>query len=118
VKKITRREEFDAVMAAGVCATTSHFALHAVTNSTPTPFRIGAVVPKRWAKRAVMRNSIRRQIYNIAKREAHAFSNMDLVIRLRKSFSDNEYISAASEKLKKDVRLQLEQLLAKSIKQT
>ena len=116
MKKITRREDFDVVMSAGVFATTSHFALHAHINNPPMPFRIGAVVPKRWAKRATTRNSIKRQIYNLAGRGPQAFANMDLVIRLRKTFPTNEYISATSRKLKTDVRMELEQLLAKPIK--
>ena len=66
MEKITQRKDFDAVMSAGVMANTVHFALHVNTNTAVTSFRIGAVVPKRWAKRAVTRNSIKRQIYNMA----------------------------------------------------
>jgi ribonuclease P protein component len=114
VKKITQREEFNAVMSAGVLATTPHFALHASKNHSTTRFRIGAVVPKRWAKRAVTRNSIKRQIYSMAQQCEQPFEQMDIVIRLRKAFAANDYISASSVKLKTDVRLELALLLKKS----
>lgn len=114
VTKITQRVDFDAVMSAGVIATTPHFALHANKKISSTAFRIGAVVPKRWAKRAVMRNSIKRQIYSMAQQCIQPFDHMDIVIRLRKPFVANEYISANSVKLKTDVRSELALLLKKS----
>jgi len=111
MEKITQRKDFDAVMSAGVMANTVHFALHANTNTAVTSFRIGAVVPKRWAKRAVTRNSIKRQIYNMAQSHQHIRSNLDVVIRLRKAFATSEYISATSAKLRSTVRFELAQLL-------
>ena len=97
-------------MAAGVAATTPHFALHQQT-SAKTP-RIGAVVPKRLAKRAVTRNTIKRQIYAAAfMRSPNATAAQ--VVRLRREFDRKLFISATSNMLKQAVREELQQLFAK-----
>ena len=112
MNKITQRADFDAVMAAGVVATTAHFALHLQKPVLIT--RIGAVVPKRWAKRAVTRNTIKRQIYALAtKLSPHA----DHVVRLRREFDRQFFVSATSNALRMAVRAELEQLFAKLEKQ-
>ena len=98
------------MMAAGVAATTPHFALHQQT-SAKTP-RIGAVVPKRLAKRAVTRNTIKRQIYAAAfMRSPNATAAQ--VVRLRREFDRKLFISATSNMLKQAVREELQQLFAK-----
>ena len=91
-------------MAGGIVSRTAHFALHRSTLDAPVQAPeaatgpglmkpkalfdvddvwMGAMVPKRWARRAVTRNAIKRQIYNV---------------------------SATSEILKQAVRAELEQL--------
>ena len=73
---------------------------------------VGAMVPKRWAKRAVTRNAIKRQIYNVC---ADAHTVLDLaayVIRLRTAFDRRLFTSATSDALKTAVRLELQQLFA------
>jgi ribonuclease P protein component len=71
---------------------------------------IGAVVPKRWAKRAVTRNGIRRQIYNVSESYASRLPASALVVRLRSDFARAEFPSAWSEALKSSVRRELLQL--------
>jgi ribonuclease P protein component len=79
---------------------------------------MGAMVPKRWAKRAVTRNAIKRQIYNVS-----ALAKPDLqtvfgfaahVVRLRAGFDKLAYPSATSDALKAVVRQELNQLFAKA----
>ena len=78
------RPQFQSVLAGSSVAKTTHFALHrnaldarAVQTppggaaDAPLLFKvadmwIGAMVPKRWAKRAVTRNAIKRQIYTVS----------------------------------------------------
>lgn len=108
MNKITQRADFDAVMSAGVVITTAHFALH-LQKSLLTS-RIGAVVPKRWAKRAVTRNAIKRQIYALS---AKLIPHTDHVVRLRREFDRKIYVSATSVALKLAVREELEQLFVK-----
>jgi ribonuclease P protein component len=72
------------------------------------------MVPKRWAKRAVTRNAIKRQIYSVS---ADFESNLPAaahVIRLRVGFDRKQFISASSELLMAAVRQELQQLLARA----
>ena len=110
--KITLRKDFDEVMATGVVSQTAHFALHLKT--TEFESRIGAVVPKRWAKKAVTRNAIRRQIYAQAQTSVVLQSPHDSVVRLRRAFDPAVFLSASSTQLKKTVRDELHQLFNKA----
>ena len=132
-------------MAGGTLARTPHFALHCValtaaeqprsglsgpdtaavqrkmqSRHAPPLFEktgvwMGAMVPKRWAKRAVTRNAIKRQIYS-----ASALAEIDLsdaahVVRLRAGFDIKTFPSATSDALKKAVCLELTQLFANAV---
>lgn len=112
VIRITQKTDFDAVMGAGIYASTAHFALHIKTPATHN--RIGAVVPKRWAKRAVTRNTIKRQIYALAAHRQWHPTTSDAVVRLRKTFDTQLFPSATSLALKSAVRTELQQLFDKA----
>ncbi len=71
---------------------------------------IGAMVPKRWARRAVTRNTIKRQIYAVSSHFAHRLPQAAHVVRLRAAFDRRHFISASSRLLKRAVREELEQL--------
>jgi len=116
LKKITNRNDFDAVMARGVYVSTEHFALH--LRGELIASRIGAVVPKRWAKKAVTRNLIKRQIYAIAIENTNGFACTDVVVRLKKTFPRTEYISACSIALKRAIRQELQQLINRATKES
>ena len=112
--KLTLRADFDAVMAAGVVAVTSHFALHQQNSGSKS--RIGAVVPKRWARKAVTRNLIKRQIYALGLQSwVTDLPDADRVIRLRKTFDTKHFISASSPNLQHAVRTELHQLMRHGI---
>ena len=72
---------------------------------------LGAMVPKRWAKRAVTRNAIKRQIYNVSAAPGVVLPMAAHIVRLRSGFDRKEFVSATSEKLMSAVRLELKQLL-------
>jgi ribonuclease P protein component len=99
VHKITQRADFDEVMGAGVAVNTAHFALH--QRSAADFSRIGAVVPKRLAKRAVTRNTIKRQIYSLAAQclpQANAADRwtVDLAYKSGRSSPDGERVNGRS----------------------
>lgn len=71
---------------------------------------MGAMVPKRWARRAVTRNTIKRQIYAVSHRFADRLPSAAHVVRLRAAFDRKQFISATSDELKATVRQELEQL--------
>lgn len=76
---------------------------------------IGAIVPKRWARRAVSRNLIKRQIYSIADHFESSLPHGAHVVRLRSAFDRAHFKSASSEELKKAVRTELEQLFERAM---
>lgn len=71
---------------------------------------LGAMVPKRWAKRAVTRNTIKRQIYNVSAAFAISLPPSAFVVRLRLGFEVALFASATSDALKLAVRSELFEL--------
>jgi ribonuclease P protein component len=126
VQRLKTRSQFQAVLAGGTLARTYHFALHCtgLNGSTDGPQAhfgvlfgtgdvwMGAMVPKRWAKRAVTRNAIKRQIYGIGADFESALPAAANVVRLRAAFDRKLFASASSDALKIAVRSELQQLFA------
>ena len=71
---------------------------------------LGVVVPKRWAKRAVTRNCIKRQAFQVGKDFEARLPHAAYVVRLRSGLDRTEFRSASSDYLKAAMRLELEQL--------
>ena len=69
-------------------------------------------MPKRWAKRAVTRNSIKRQIYNVSSEFESVLTVAAHVVRLRSGFDRSKFVSASSDALKTAVRGELVQLFS------
>jgi len=129
VQRLQTRPQFQAVLAGAIVARTTHFALHrnaldamnaqtlpSKTHATPDLFPVqdvwvGAMVPKRWAKRAVTRNAIKRQIYTVSADFSPRLSSTAWVVRLRRDFSRKEFASASSEALKQAVRSEVQALM-------
>ena len=118
-------------MAGGTVSRTAHFVLHRaavpVATDSPGPASsgrqalfavnepsIGAVLPKRWAKRAVTRNGIKRQIYTVSASFEQQLPQMAHVVRLRTAFARAQYPSAWSDALKASVRAELLQLFGQA----
>jgi ribonuclease P protein component len=76
---------------------------------------IGALIPKRWAKRAVTRNTIKRQIYNVSQSLQSELPAAAHVVRLRAGFDRARFISATSDVLKQAVRAELQELFARAV---
>ena len=126
MQRIRTRTQFQAAMAGAIVAKTPHFALHRLALPGPEHGRllfpvsdtwIGVVLPKRWAKRAVTRNSIRRQVYEASRLCADRLPPAALVVRLRSGFSREQFVSATSDALKRAVRAELQQLLGRVLLQ-
>lgn len=75
---------------------------------------LGAMVPKRWARRAVTRNLIKRQIYSIGAQHETALPAAAYLVRLRGGFERQQFRSAASDTLRTAVRAEVEQLFSKA----
>lgn len=76
------------------------------------PIWVGAVVPKRHARRAVTRSLVRREIYAAVARHRDALAPGLWIVRLRAPFDRSDFPSAASPALRRAVRAQLDALLA------
>ena len=129
MQRLKTRPQFQAALAGGTVSRTPHFALHRLSlsesvntaddlqfNTAQTPLFhpqavwLGAMVPKRWARRAVTRNTIKRQIYAISEQFEVRLPCAAHVVRLRSGFDRKQFISATSTLLKQAVRLELVQL--------
>ena len=141
VQRLQTRPQFQAAMAGGTVARTAHFALHRLVLDADSPAEpgsvlpdgqhtpqalfgvcgsgvpavwMGALVPKRWAKRAVTRNTIKRQIYNVSAGFEASLPQAAPVVRLRAEFSRKLFVSATSDALKCAVRDELHQLFSRA----
>ena len=76
------------------------------------------MVPKRWAKRAVTRNTIKRQIYAVSRDFEPVLQQAAHVVRLRAGFDKARYVSATSDALKSAVREELQQLFTRATAMT
>ena len=130
-------------MAGGTVSRTAHFALHRLALaasdlpvvSAPPSGRgsllleqgpqalfgvsgvwLGAMVPKRWARRAVTRNTIKRQIYAVGALFEARLPQAAHVVRLRTAFDRKQFVSASSDQLKQAVRAELLQLFGQAAK--
>jgi len=135
VQRLKTRAQFQAVLAGATISRTAHFALHRTGLDTPPqpaapgpessksqalfavmePW-VGALIPKRWAKRAVTRNAIKRQIYAVSSDLEPQLTQAAHVVRLRSAFDRAKFPSATSEALKQAVRSELQQLFARAAK--
>lgn len=72
---------------------------------------LGAVVPKRHARRSVTRTLLKRQIRAVVAGHAASLAQGLWVVRLRAPFDRARFVSAASDELKRAAREELEGLL-------
>lgn len=133
MQRLKTRPQFQAALSGGTVSRTPHFALHRLNlpeqklqaAQAPEPRALfqsqevwlGAMVPKRWARRAVTRNTIKRQIYAISSAFENRLPCAAHVVRLRSEFDRRLFISATSPMLKQAVRLELEQLFERAAQQ-
>ncbi len=146
MQRLKTRAQFQAVLAGETVARSEHFALHrsrlpygergvagnTASNVVETSVQciklqplfpvldlwIGAMVPKRWAKRAVTRNAIKRQIYTVSADFSPKQRQAAFVVRLRRDFSRKVYLSASSDLLMQAVRTELLTLMQEGSRQS
>jgi ribonuclease P protein component len=141
VQHLLHKSQFDAVLgtrsALSQTARTEHFFAHRLAFSEGTahlfkvvnrsadqsvdgvasvdaPVFVGVMSAKRFAKRAVTRNLIKRQIYALT--QETPLTPAAYAIRLRATFSRETYPSASSDALKRVVRAELQALLKVFVK--
>ncbi|RID97938.1 ribonuclease P protein component [Simplicispira hankyongi] len=133
MQRLKTRPQFQATLDGGTVARTPHFAMHRlVLAPTAVPLTpvdggvvakplivpgmvwLGAMVPKRWARRAVTRNAIKRQIFSVATSFEPQLPLAAHVVRLRAAFDRKVFVSASSDVLKSAVREELHTLFERA----
>jgi ribonuclease P protein component len=107
VQRIIKTDEFSSVFRLRPVQRTAHFVLYARSNEL-THARLGVVVAKRLAPRAVTRNTVKRmarELFRLAELPA-----MDFVVRLSASVNSRTG-AATSTALRKSLRQELTALL-------
>ncbi|WP_337877898.1 ribonuclease P protein component [Caldimonas sp.] len=138
--RLSRRADFERVLGAGasaIAARSPHFVLHHLPNTDELStgghpegalpvdvFRpaarellVGVVIPKRWARRAVTRNLLKRQMYAAFARHAPALPGGMWVVRLRAAFDRERFPSADSKALRRVVRSEVDALMQAAVRQ-
>lgn len=133
MQRLKTRSQFQAVLGGELVAKTSHFALHRVEFQVDAPNAsapsgaarcqlfpvdavwLGAMAPKRWAKRAVTRNAIKRQIYSVSASLTPHLPHAAFLVRLRREFMRKDYQSASSTALKEAARNELAVLMQSAL---
>ncbi|MBX9871690.1 MAG: ribonuclease P protein component [Burkholderiaceae bacterium] len=131
-QRLKTQSQFQALLASTPLARTEHFVMHRLDlqmgsePSVPSAARghpfpaaglwLGAMVPKRWARRAVTRNLIKRQIYSIGEQRLSLNADAAYLVRLRSGYDRQRFRSAASDLLRVAVRTEIEQLFDRSCK--
>ncbi len=131
-RRLQTQLQFQALRSSPPLARTEHFVLHRLVLpplaeqvpllgsalfSTMDPW-LGAATPKRWAKRAVTRNLIKRQIYSVGERHLSLPNSRAMgaayLVRLRAAYAREQFHSAASDALRQAVRTEIEKLFARA----
>jgi len=145
IGRIVRSIDFERVLSAPTRARTFHFAVHHLQGAPSLPRRrviqglstelstgrampaasvvddgqiwLGAVVPKRHARRAVTRTLLKRQIRAAVTRRPELPGGL-WVVRLRAPFAPQQFTSAASRALGQAARAELDVLLAEALRRS
>jgi ribonuclease P protein component len=126
VNRLKTKAQFQALLACPPVARTEHFVMHRLELSDSGQPQAsaqhplfdgamlwqGAMVPKRWSRRAVTRNLIKRQIYSLPQGSLHAPAAY--LVRQRASFDPLQFKSASSQTLRVTVRTEIARLVQKA----
>lgn len=123
-------EAFQAALATRPLGRSVHFVLHHRAASGPDlstgpvtsavqavdVLRLGCILPKKQARRAVTRNLIRRQIRAAVREREALLPAGDWVVRLRQGPDRARFPSAASQPLRQAIREDLARLFAEALR--
>ena len=146
--RLIHKADFERLMSAPVWSRSAHFALHhvaglpqpasgggarpardklstelcskedSIVDNSALQIWIGAMVPKRHARRAVTRNLLKRQIREAFACHAASMRRGLWLVRLRQPFAPKDFPSARSSRLADAARLELDQLLLRPLGQS
>jgi len=108
VRRIVKTDEFSSVFRLRPAQKSAHFVLYTRRNELPHA-RLGVVVAKRFAPRAVTRNTIKRVTRELFRNSA--LPAIDCVVRLSRAVNAKD-CPATTAKLKAELRAELVRLFA------
>ena len=94
--KLIKTDEFSSVFNFRKRITAKFLAVHYQPNTLAFA-RLGLVVGKKIAKRAVHRNYMRRVLREFFRTQQHTISAMDLVVRVQKKFEKQDFMQIKQE---------------------
>jgi ribonuclease P protein component len=138
--RLLQKTDFERLLAVPPCSRSTHFAVHHLQawpssprrsgvdklctgdapDSTPSVDNIvdghwlGTVIPKRHAARAVTRNLLRRQVRAAVLRHQGGLRAGLWLVRLRRPFDKTQFVSAASDALRRAAADELDRLLRRA----
>ena len=90
--RLTKTDEFSSVFALRPVRRSRHFVLYVRANGHPQA-RLGVVIGKKFAKRAVERNLIKRQCRELFRLRQPSLGGRDVLIRLHAKFPRQDVLS-------------------------
>jgi ribonuclease P protein component len=94
--KLRKTDEFSSVFSFRRRYHGKFLVVHYMPNTLGFP-RIGIVVSKKTARRAVARNYMKRVVRELFRISRFSVSGLDMVVRINKCFSKLDFVSVASE---------------------
>jgi ribonuclease P protein component len=111
--RLLKAEAFSSVLRTGPVESSRYFVLFA--HYTGKPARLGLIVGRKYAPRAVSRNLIRRIAREVFRMRHPQLAGWDILIRLHRRLDRQEFTSAASMTLKRACRCEIEMLVAHAV---
>lgn len=93
---IRKTDEFSSVFSFRRRYSSDHLVVHYKPNALTQP-RVGFVVAKKIAKRAVDRNYMRRVLREQCRQEQHVLGHVDVVVQVRRPFKNKHFLLLKQE---------------------
>jgi len=111
--RLLKTDEFSSVFRLRPWARTEHFVLYGRANGAPA--RLGLVIGKKFAPRAVTRNLVRRVAREAFRRHRAELQGWDILMRLHKRFDKKALPGAASTALKAICQAEIATLVTNAV---
>lgn len=94
--KIKKTDEFSSVFNFRKRISGDHLSMHYMPTAAGFP-RLGVIVGKKTARRAVQRNYMKRLLRELFRHHRQQLSGVDILVRVHKPFSHVEYLAISAE---------------------
>jgi len=94
--KLIKTDDFSSVFSFRKRISGHFLAVHYQHNQLGWP-RLGLIVAKKVARHAVDRNYMRRVLRECFRKNQHQLKSLDIVIRIQRSFSHNDFVAVEQE---------------------